>query len=216
MNKIPFIALAILSGALCLAAPAENEALYFPNGEFYVPRANLLDNNGNTVRSYALNLRKYSGGWKFKLYGATPLSTSTNAASTNNTATNTTATTNVNVSGDWAFTFQNSFVHTFNGTSFSISSNSPPPTPDIITLTLSQNGEDVTGTGTVGSVEYTLSGQVADDLFSFSLLAGYTNSTLALMSAHVAVGTNTMGGDYFGNLNTLSSIKSGAVTATKQ
>lgn len=208
MNKIPFIALAILSGALCLAAPAENEALYFPNGEFYVPRANLLDNNGNTVRSYALNLRKYSGGWKFKLYGATPLSTSTNAASTNSTST-------TNLAGTWAFTFNELYGRTFNGTNFTRNTNAAPVSTNF-SLTLSQTNSDVSATGTVNSIQYSLSGEIHDDFFAFDILVGQTNTAINLISVHATIGDGVLEGDYLWSTTGATEVNLGTLTATKQ
>ena len=161
------------------------------------------------MHSYTAYLQKYSRSWRFNLVGLSEIST--NAASTN-TTTNT-----ISVSGNWDFTFNNSYENKFNGTNFYQTTNSPVPIPDIIPLALTQIGEDVIGTGTLNSVQYTLSGQIATDLFSFTMLSGYTNSAMTLTSAHVAVGTNSMSGDYFANItNNLSAIHSGTVSADKQ
>lgn len=204
-----FILLAILSGALCLSASAENEALYFPNGEFFVPRANLLDHDGNTVRSYALYMRKYSGSWRFKLIGASPVSTPTNAASTNAAAT-------TNLAGTWKFDFSYVNTYQFNGTNFYRTTNMATPVVIAVPLTLTQDGPDITGTGTTNSIQYSLSGQIAEDLFSFSMLAGYTNQTMSLISGHVAVTDDTLSGDFFANTNNGSFIDIGTVQGTKQ
>ena len=203
-----FILLAILSGALCLSASAENEALYFPNGEFFVPRANLLDHDGNTVRSYALYMRKYSGSWRFKLIGASPVSTPTNAASTNAAAT-------TNLAGTWTFSFNELYGRTFNGTNFTRNTNSAPVSTNF-NLTLVQTNADVTATGTVNTIQYSLSGEIHDDFFAFNVLVGETNTAINLISGHATIGDGELEGDYLWSTTGASEVNLGTFTATKQ
>ena len=207
MKKFPLFALVLLSAALCLSASAENEALYFPNGEFFVPRANLLDNNGNTVRSYALNMRKYSGGWKFKLYGASPISTSTNAAATNSTST-------TNLAGTWTFTFMETYGRTFNGTNFTRNTNAAPVSTNF-NLTLTQTNSDVAATGTVNSIQYSLAGEIHDDFFAFNILVGETNTAINLLSGHATIGDGELEGDYLWSTTGATEVNLGTFTATK-
>lgn len=191
--------------------PVTNEATYTSGGTLYIPHARLLDAQGQTLRNFAVFMRRLSPGWDFKIYGLTDLDAPPVDPSTN-------ATTNVtvDVAGTWNMSFHHKYNNSFNGTEFSRSTNSPPPTPDILTMTLEQDDVDVTGTGTLDAVEYTLSGQISGDLFSFSILSGQTNSTMGLISGHVAVTEDSMGGDYFATrTNTTAAIKSGPCTADK-
>ncbi len=217
MQKVSEDWLFIIEGLTDLLIPetlAENTAAFFPNGRLYIPHATLLNSEGQTLRNYAVYLKKDSH-WRFTLYGLTDLDATDNT-STNSSDTNTTTNVTADIAGDWDFSFTKSYNITNSGTEFGNTTEMTPYDPETISLTLEQTDEDVTGTGTADSVHYTLSGQVSGDLFSFSMLAGYTNQTIGLISAHVAVGDGTMGGDYyFARTNGVDAIEFGTVTAAQ-
>lgn len=120
------------------------------------------------------------------------------------------------VAGTWSFTFNEDFYYNYNGTQFNGATNSsPPPFPETITLTLTQNGNDVAGTGTFNSVRYSLSGEVTGDFFAFSMLAGSATSTINLVAGRVLVADDRMEGDYFWS-SAGTQVKIGDFTATKQ
>jgi len=194
------------------AAPVANEATYTSSGTLYIPHARLLNSQGQTLRNYAVFMRRVSPGWNFKIVGLTDLDAPEEDSSTN-TTTNVTS----DVAGNWDFTFAPYYDKTFTGTEFGRTTNAAPPPSLTLSLTLEQSDEDVTGTGTADSVQYTLSGQVSGDLFSFSMLAGYTNLDMGLLSAHVTVAEDgSMGGDYYATkTNGVTTIEFGAATATK-
>jgi len=223
-----------------------NGSILNSSGRMYIPHARLLNTQGQTVRNYSVYMRKDSHG-RFRIYGLTDLGstygtdtnttdstgTDTNTTDTTGTDTNTTDTTSTDtnttdtttacttnladVAGTWDFSFGWQFSHSFSGADFE-STNNITPSSYTIQMTLDQTDEDVTGIGTADSVEYTLSGQVAGDLFSFSLLAGYTNQVMGLLSVHTVVDeAGYMDGDYYGTItNDTSTIRSGEFSATKQ
>ena len=204
MKSIRFFLSALLLPGflLCSAASAENEALYFPDGELYIPHAKLLDNEGNTVRSYAAHLRKYGRFWRFRLYGLSEVAVPTNPVSTN-------------LAGVWNFTFNESFRRTYDGAAFGRTTNAAPVSTNLV-LTLTQTNGVVSGTGTVDSVRYSLAGELVDDFFAFTLLAGKTNATLALAAGHALVGDSALEGDYSWSTANGAEIKIGTLSATKQ
>lgn len=236
---------ALLGCAVCLSASAENEAWYFPDGTLYVPYVHMQNNQGDTVTNYAAFFKKSSAAWNFRLYGLAPVTTnsgSTNFAVITNyvTVTNYAATTNAvvttnagtvttnyvvvtnnpavptaNIAGTWDFTFNESFRYSYNGTKFTGTTNSPPPFPQMITLTLTQTGSDVEGTDTVSSVLYSLSGEVTNDFFAFTLLAGSAPSTINLVAVRALVGDDAMTGDYSWS-SAGSAVIIGEFTAEKQ
>ena len=193
---------------LCSSAFAENEALYFPNGELYIPHVNLLNNDGNTVRSYSANLHKFSRSWNFKLYGLSEVSSSTNQNPTN-------AVVSTNLAGTWDFTFNEDYGQTFDGSAFGHTTNMAPISTNL-TLTLTQTNNDVAATGTVNSVRYSLSGEIHNDFFAFTLLAGKTNSTVTLAVGQVLLGDEAMEGDYFWSTANGAEVKKGTLSATKR
>ena len=198
-----FLGALLLPGfLLCSAASAENEALYFPDGELYIPHANLLDSEGNTVRSYAANLRKYGRFWNFKLYGLSEVAVPTNPASTN-------------LAGAWDFTFNESFRRTYDGTAFGRTTNAAPVSTNLV-LTLTQTNGVVSGTGTVDSVRYSLTGELVEDFFAFTLLAGHTNAALAAIAGQALVGDGTLDGDYSWSTTNGAEVKIGTLSATRQ
>ena len=188
------------SGAL-----AENEALYFPNGELYIPCANLLDYDGNVVHRYSANLHKYGRSWKFNLYGLSEVSAATNQ---------TNAVVSTNLAGVWNFTFHESYGQTFNGSDFGRTTNTAPVSTNL-TLTLVQTNSDVMATGTVNSVRYELAGELQGDFFAFTLLAGKTNSTVTLATGHALVGDDVLEGDYFWSTANGAEVKTGTISATR-
>ena len=186
-------------------ALAENEALYFPNGELYIPCANLLDYDGNVVHRYSANLHKYGRSWKFNLYGLSEVSAATNQ---------TNAVVSTNLAGVWNFTFNESYGQTFNGSDFGRTTN-PAPVSTNLTLTLVQTNSDVMATGTVNSVRYELAGELQGDFFAFTLLAGKTNSTVTLATGHALVGDDVLEGDYFWSTANGAEVKTGTISATR-
>jgi hypothetical protein len=195
---------------------AGGESILSSSGRLYIPHAQLLNSQGQTIRNYAVYLRKDSH-WRFTIYGLTDLDAASGSTDTGSTDTNTTTNVISDVAGTWDFTFGWQHSHTFSGTEFE-SANNMTPSSFTIPMTLEQTDEDVTGTGTADSVEYTLSGQVSGDLFSFTLLAGYTDQTMGLLSTHAVVDEEGyMAGDYYRTItNNTSTVQSGEFDATKQ
>ena len=188
------------SGAL-----AENEALYFPNGELYIPCAHLLDYDGNVVHRYSANLHKYGRSWKFNLYGLSEVSSATNQ---------TNAVVSTNLAGVWNFTFNEDYGRTYDGSNFSHTTNMAIISTNL-TFTLVQTNNDVTATGVVNSVRYELAGEVQGDFFAFTLLAGKTNSTVTLATGHALVGEDVMEGDYLWSTANGAEVKTGTISATR-
>ena len=143
-------------------------------------------------------------------------------ATTNVTVTtNIVAVTNVpppasaNVAGTWNFFLNESYARTFTGTEFGRTTNGAPVTTNLI-LTLVQNGTDVAGSGTVSSVQYSLSGEVTNDFFVFTMLAGATNKAINLFSGHALVGDGELIGDYSWSTTNAAKVGVGDFYAEKQ
>lgn len=114
---------------------------------------------------------------------------------TNFTATSIPPGTVAQVAGTWSFYFNEHYARTFTGTEFGRTTNFSPVTFSV-TLALSQTNTDVTGTGLVDSVHYALAGEVSNDLFVFTLLAGHTNRTIRLAAGQALIGDGILIGDY--------------------
>ena len=161
--------------------------------------------------------------------GAELVSTTTNVAITTNVnvLTNIFVTTNIfvvtnvpppapaDVAGTWRFMLNESYARTFTGTEFGRTTNSSPVTTNF-TLTLVQTGSDVAGSGTVSAVQYSLSGEVTNDFFVFTLLAGTADSKIALAAGHALVGDGEMVGDYFWGATNGTKVGLGDFYAEKQ
>ena len=186
----------VCGGAAVSTVFAENEALYFPNGELYIPCAHLLDYDGNVVYRYSANLHKYGRAWRFDLEGLSEVSSSTNLA------------------GVWNFTFNESYGQTYNGSAFGRTTNSAPVSTNL-TLTLVQTGRVVAATGMVNSVRYSLEGELEGDLLAFTLLAGKTNSTVTLATGRALVGEDVLEGDYLWSTANGAEVKTGTLSATR-
>ena len=151
------------------------------------------------------------------------VSATTNVVST----TNVTATTNIvvvtnvpsptpaDVAGTWNFMLNEAYARTFTGTEFGRTTNASPVTTNL-TLTLVQTGSDVVGSGTVSSVQYSLTGEVTNDFFVFTMLAGTTNKAINLFSGHALVGDGEMVGDYFWGATNAAKVGVGDFSAEKQ
>ena len=141
--------------------------------------------------------------------------------------TNVTATTNIvavinvpppapaDVAGTWNFMLNEAYARTFTGTEFGRTTNASPVTTNL-TLTLVQTGSDVVGSGTVSSVQYSLTGEVTNDFFVFTMLAGTTNKAINLFSGHALVGDGEMVGDYFWGATNGTKVGIGDFYAEKQ
>ena len=208
MKMIQWILCAVFWGGVVLgsSALAENEALYFPNGELYIPHANLLDYQGNVVHSYSANLHKFGRSWNFKLYGLSEVSIP--PAQTN-------AVVSTNLVGTWDFSFNEINGLTYNGSAFGYTTNMAPISTNL-TFTLTQTNNVVAATGTVNSVQYSLAGEIHEDFFAFTLLAGKTNSTVTLAVGQALLGDDAMEGDYFWSTANGAEVKTGTLSATKR
>lgn len=148
-------------------------------------------------------------------------STNVNVLTNVNITTNIVAVTNVpppapaDVAGTWRFMLNESFARTFTGTEFGRTTNAAPVTTNL-TLTLVQTGSDVAGSGTVSAVQYSLSGEVTNDFFVFTLLAGTADSKIALAAGHALVGDGEMVGDYFWGATNGTKVGLGDFYAEKQ
>ena len=141
-----------------------------------------------------------------------------------NVSTNLTIVSNVpppalaNVAGTWRFSFGNgAYDRKFTGTEFGRTTNMNPNAYNLsLNLTLTQTGADVAGTGLVDSVQYALAGEVTNDFFVFTLLAGYTNQTIGLVACQALVGDGMLEGDYFWSSTNAATVTGGSFSAEKQ
>ncbi|MGD9611643.1 MAG: hypothetical protein AB7V22_01930 [Kiritimatiellia bacterium] len=99
------------------------------------------------------------------------------------------------VAGTWRFYFNEHYGRTFTGTEFGRTTNVSPVSFNV-TLALTQTGTDVAGTGRVDSVQYALTGEVTNDFFVFTMLAGTTNKAVNLVAGQALVGDGALVGDY--------------------
>lgn len=120
-----------------------------------------------------------------------------------------------NVAGTWNFFLNEHYARTFTGTEFGRTTNGAPVTTNL-TLTLVQTGSDVVGSGTVSSVQYSLSGEVTNDFFVFTMLAGTTNKAVNLFSGQALVGDGELVGDYFWSTTNAAKVGVGDFSAEKQ
>ena len=121
-----------------------------------------------------------------------------------------------NVAGTWRFAFgNNAYNRTFTSTGFSRTYSTDIYSVDL-TLTLTQTGTDVVGTGLVDSVQYALTGEVTNDFFVFSMLAGNTNLTINLVAGQALVGDGMLVGEYFWSSSNGSTVTGGDFSAEKQ
>ena len=149
------------------------------------------------------------------------LSTNFHATTNITTTTNIVVVTNVpsptpaDVAGTWNFMLNEAYARTFTGTEFGRTTNASPVTTNL-TLTLVQTGSDVVGSGTVSSVQYSLTGEVTNDFFVFTMLAGTTNKAINLFSGHALVGDGELIGDYFWSTTNAAKVGVGDFYAEKQ
>lgn len=120
------------------------------------------------------------------------------------------------VAGTWRFDFNEHYARTFTGTEFGRTTNGLTPVAFSRTLTLFQTNTDVTGTGLVDSVQYVLSGEVTNDFFVFTILAGYTNKTIGLVAGQALVGDGELVGDYHWSTTNAAMVGLGDFYAEKQ
>ena len=123
--------------------------------------------------------------------------------------------TSAGVTGTWDFTFNETGGRTYTGTEFGHTTNAAPISTNC-TLTLTQTGSDVEGSGTVDSSPYSLSGEVTNDFFVFTMLAGTTNAKVTLAEVRALVGDDIMTGDYSWSTADGTQVKIGDFTANKQ
>ncbi len=119
------------------------------------------------------------------------------------------------VTGTWDFTFNETWERTYTGTEFDHTTNAAP-IPTDITLTLTQDGADVEGTGTVGSVQYSLAGEVTNDFFVFTMLAGTADAKVTLAEVRALVGDEIMIGNYSWSTADGAKVQIGDFTANRQ
>ena len=149
------------------------------------------------------------------------ISTNVNVLTNVNITTNIFVVTNVpppetmDVAGTWQFMLNEGYARTFTGTEFGRTTNASPVTTNL-TLTLVQTGSDVVGSGTVSSVQYSLTGEVTNDFFVFTMLAGTTNKAVNLFSGHALVGDGELIGDYYWSTTNAAKVGLGDFYAEKQ
>ena len=120
-----------------------------------------------------------------------------------------------NVAGTWRIYFNEHYGRTFTGTEFGRTTNFFPVNFNL-TVTLTQTGTDVSGTGLVDSVQYALTGEVTNDFFVFTMLAGYTNKTVGLVAGQALVGDGEWVGDYSWSTTNAAMVNVGDFYAEKQ
>ena len=191
----------------------------------------------NFVTSYVTNVVTVSNFVVFTNYtsitnfydGTNVIGATTNVTITTNVyvETNINVTTNIivvtnapppataNVAGTWIFAFNEHYARTFTGTEFGRTTNVSPVAFNL-TLTLSQTGTDVAGTGLVDSVQYALTGEVTNDFFVFTMLAGYTNKAIGLVAGQALVGDGALVGDYRWSATNGTNVGLGDFYAEKQ
>ena len=156
-------------------------------------------------------------------YVVTNVVTTTNVFITTNVnvTTNLIVVTNVpppavaNVAGTWRFDFNEHYARTFTGTEFGRTTN-VNPVAFSLNLTLTQAGTDVAATGLIDSVQYALTGEVTNDFFVFTLLAGTTNKAVNLAAGQALVGDGELIGDYFWSTTNAAKVGLGDFYAEKQ
>ena len=121
-----------------------------------------------------------------------------------------------NVAGTWRIYFNEHYGRTFTGTEFGRTTNGLTPVTFNLTLTLTQTGADVAGTGLVDSVQYALSGEVTNDFFVFTMLAGNSNRTVNLVAGQALVGDGELVGDYSWSTTNAAKVNVGDFYAEKQ
>ena len=123
-----------------------------------------------------------------------------------------------NVAGTWRFNFgSGAYERNFTGTEFGRTTNLNPSAYSLeLNLTLTQIGTDVTATGLVDSVRYSLAGEVTNDFFVFTMLAGYTNKTIGLVAGHALVSDGMLEGDYYWSSTNGAAVIGGSFSAEKQ
>ena len=179
----------------------------------------------NFVTSYVTNVVTVSN-----IITVTTTNDGTNISSSTEISvyTNSTITTNIvavtnapppataNVAGTWQFNFgNNAYNRIFTSTGFSRTYSTDIYSVDL-TLSLTQTGTAVVGTGIVNSVQYALTGEVTNDFFVFSMLVGNTNLTINLVSGQAIVGDGMLDGEYFWSSSNGSAVTGGEFTAEKQ
>lgn len=194
----------------------------------------------NYVTSYVTNTITVSNVFMFTNYtsitnyydGTNVIGATTNITITTNVfvETNINVTTNIivvtnapppataNVAGTWRFNFGNgAYERNFTGTEFGRTTNLNPSAYSLdLNLTLTQIGTDVAATGLVDSVRYSLAGEVTNDFFVFTMLAGYTNKTIGLVAGHALVSDGMLEGDYYWSSTNGAAVIGGSFSAEKQ
>jgi|GEM_PF-6985010 hypothetical protein len=120
-----------------------------------------------------------------------------------------------NVAGTWRFDFNEHYARTFTGTEFGRTTNVSPVSFNV-TLALTQTGTDVSGTGLVDSVQYALAGEVTNDFFVFTMLAGTANQKINLVAGQALVGDGVLVGDYHWSTTNAAKVGLGDFYAEKQ
>lgn len=160
---------------LAVVAGAENEAKYYPNGKLYIPKVQMLDNEGTVVQSYQATLKKKKGKeWVFQLTGLSP------------------AAKPANVTGAWTFKFNNAATYSFTNSTWSSSANMDTLSYNVV---LTQNVDYTVGASIASNVW--LDGLVAGEDFYFTILIGSTNNHVQLLTCQCMVESNAMDGVFY-------------------
>ena len=194
----------------------------------------------NFVTSYVTNVVTISNFVVFTNYtfitnvydGTNVIGATTNVTITTNVyvETNINVTTNIivvtnapppataNVAGTWQFNFGNGAIErNFTGAEFGRTTNyTPGAYSRQVNLTLTQSGTDVSATGSVDSIQYALTGEVTNDFFVFTMLAGYTNKAIGLVAGQALVGDGELVGEYSWSSTNAATVTVGEFTAEKK
>lgn len=178
---------------------AGDDATYDPVGKnLHIPKVDFLDAQGNTVRSYEAFLKKKGRGWDFRLSGVSVAGTSSN------------------LSGLWEFQFNHSIGCGYDTTNWYWVTNTTP-VEETLNFTLNQSSNDtVSGSCLTNGMDIMLGGTVVEDYFSFTMLIGYSDAHVALVSGETFIQGNSMQGVYLYDATNRLVIGGGSITATKK
>ncbi|HBA84262.1 MAG TPA: hypothetical protein DCZ95_09240 [Verrucomicrobia bacterium] len=185
---------------LAMGAWAENEAVYYPDGQLYIPKVDFLDRQGNVLRSYEALLKKKGRGWNFRLHGVSPAAKETD----------------VDVSGRWSFQLHDTTDYFYTSTNWYWSTNFISTT-DSLVVTLAQAADQtVSGSGETNGVKVLITGRVSDEHFFFAMFIGQPNEQVGLLSCQSVANGDSLEGFYFYNYTNGYDLVGGAFSATRQ
>ena len=178
---------------LAVVAGAENEAKYYPNGKLYIPKVQMLDNQGAVVQSYQATLNKKKGKeWVFQLTGLSP------------------AAKPANVTGSWTFKFDKAGGYRYENSKWTWDPGAETISYNVV---LTQNA-DYTVSGVIAT-NMIFDGLVAGEDLYFVILTGTGSNQARLLSCQCMVESNSMDGVFYYSWTNGNTIAAGDFTGTR-